>query len=412
MKILNAEEMRAADVHAITELKTPSLVLMENAATQVFEVLVRRDVSPATVAIACGKGNNGGDGLALARILHGRGWKPKVFLLAAANALTPDAAENWHRAVRSGVRCFENVYADSLALHLKDCDLVVDALFGTGLTKPLDGMNAAAVDSINHSGKEVYSIDVPSGVSSDTGELIGPAVQATVTVAIAALKHCHIFSPASGYCGETYVVDIGIPIPETSNINVVRCRDVAGLFPNRVPDSNKGTYGHAVVLAGSTGKSGAAFLVGKSALRAGAGLVTVMSPANVQPIVATLGPEIMTRPAAGNPDFFSTEAEVDVLGFVSGKSVVTMGPGIGTEDSTFSLIREIIPSIDTPLVLDADALNLLSREPSILKQRKPWTTLITPHPGKWHVFLERISPLCRKIASDQLKSLPRKWVAW
>jgi ADP-dependent NAD(P)H-hydrate dehydratase / NAD(P)H-hydrate epimerase len=382
MKILNADEMRAADAHAIEDLKIPSLVLMENAATCVAEVLVKRDVPPSTLAIVCGKGNNGGDGLALARILNGRGWKPKVFLLAAAEELKADPAENWSRAVRSGVRCFEKVTPESLSQRLKDCDLVVDALFGTGLTKSLEGSNAFAVEILNQSGKEIIAIDVPSGLSSDTGEVIGPCVKAEVTVALASLKYCHVFAPACGYCGETYVVDIGIPVTEGCTVNIVRSRDVASLFPKRFPDSNKGSYGHVVVIAGSTGKSGAAYMVGKAALRAGAGLVTVVTPANVQSIVASLGTEIMTKAAAGDPDFFSTEAEVDVLGFVVDKNVVALGPGMGTEEATFSLLREIVPSIDALLVIDADGLNLLSRDISILKQRKPQTTLLTPHPGE------------------------------
>lgn len=382
MKILNAEQMRSADNHAIEDLKIPSVVLMESAATRVAEVLVKRDVSPCTVAIACGKGNNGGDGLALARILNAHGWKPKVFLMGPAGALKADPAENWARAVRAGVRCFENVAPDGLAQHLKDCDIVVDALFGTGLTKALEGMNAAAVEALNQCGKPIFAIDVPSGLSSDTGEVIGPAVKAGVTVALAALKYCHVFSPACEFCGETYVVDIKIPTEDKSTIDIVLSSTVASLFPERNPDSNKGSYGHAVVIAGSAGKSGAAYMVGKAALRAGAGLVTVVSPASVQPVVAGLGPEIMTRSAAGHPDFFSAEAEVDLLGFAVNKDVVALGPGIGTEETTFSLLREIIPSIDAPLIIDADGLNLIARDLSIVKQRKPLTTLLTPHPGE------------------------------
>ena len=396
MKILDAKQMRAADAHAIGTLKIPSLVLMENAATRVAEILVKRDVAPCTVAIACGKGNNGGDGLALARILNSHGWKPKVFLMSPAASLKADPAENWNRAVRSGVRCFENVTPEGLALHLKDCDIAVDALFGTGLTKALDGPNAMAVEALNQCGKEVYSIDVPSGLSSDSGLVPGPAVRASVTVALAALKYCHVFSPASKLCGETYVADIEIPTDDRSTINIVRSTEVASLFPVREPDGNKGTYGHAMVIAGSSGKSGAAYMVGKAALRAGAGLVTVMSPSAVQPIVATLGPEIMTRSAAGNPDFFNTEAEVDILGFAVDKDVVAFGPGIGTDDSTFSLLREIIPAIDAPLIIDADGLNLVARDPSILKQRKPATTLLTPHPGEMARLLKTDVPAVQK----------------
>lgn len=386
MNVLNAEQMRTADAHAIEVLKIPSLTLMENAAAQVVRVLIERNVQPKRLAVVCGKGNNGGDGMAVARRLKDNGWDPTILLLARGADLKADPAVNWERAVNSGVRCVEIADAVQLEQHLADCEIVIDAIFGTGLAKPTEGFYSEAIQRINRFGKEVISIDVPSGVSSDTGMLPGPAVRANVTVALAALKHCHVLTPACKMCGETYVVDIGIPAEST--IKVVRQAEVKSLFPHRPVDGHKGTFGHAAVIAGSTGKSGAAYMSGKAALRAGAGLVTVLSPSRVQPIVATLGPEIMTQPAAGDPDRFSPEAGEGLHAFLADKRGVAIGPGIGTEESTFALFRQIVPRIQSALVIDADGLNLLARDKTLLNERKASSTILTPHPGEMARLLQ------------------------
>ncbi len=380
MYVLNSDEMRAADAHAIQDLGIPSLVLMENAAARVADVIVARNPMPRPLCVVCGKGNNGGDGMATARLLQQRGWSPVVLLLGRAKDLKADPAENWSRAIDAGVSCRELEDVSALESCLSDSDLVIDALFGTGLSKPLDGIFSGAVQKINQSGKEVISIDVPSGVSSDSGELLGPAIRAQVTVALAALKYCHVLSPACRMCGETYVVDIGIPA--TSTTSIVHSDDLRRLLPHRKPDSHKGSFGHAAVVAGSTGKSGAAYMAGKAALRSGAGLVTVISPSAVQPVIATLGPEIMTEPAPGNPNYFDTKAGVDVLRLLEGKSAVAIGPGMGTAEDTKAFFQQIVPEIRCALVIDADGLNLAARDLSVLRKRKPLSTLLTPHPGE------------------------------
>ncbi len=385
MYVLNAEEMRAADTHAIQDLGIPSLVLMENAAAKVAEVVCARNPRPRPVCVVCGKGNNGGDGMAVARLLKQRGWNPVVLLLGRAGELKADPAENWRRAIEAGVPCLETEDLSVLESHLSDCDLVLDALFGTGLTKPLEGIFSNAVQKINHSGREVLSIDVPSGVSSDSGDLPGPAIRAHVTVALAALKYCHVLSPACRMCGETYVVDIGIPTKSATSI--VRKEDLYRALPHRKPDTHKGSYGHAVIVAGSTGKSGAAYMAGKAALRSGAGLVTVVSPSEVQPVIATLGPEIMTEPSQGNPKYFDTKAGVDVLRILEGKSAVAIGPGIGTAEDTKAFFQQIVPAVRCVLVIDADGLNLAARVMSVLRKRKPLSTLMTPHPGEMATLL-------------------------
>lgn len=380
MNILNAEQMQAADAHAIHDLGILSLTLMENAASEVVKVIVERYPEKRRVLVVCGKGNNGGDGLAVARLLKLRGWDASAVLLGRSTELKADPANNFARAVAMQVSVKESTDAALLQMRLVDSELVVDAIFGTGLTRAAEGPYAQAIEAINASGKTVVAIDVPSGLSSDTGARIGPAVIAQATVVLAALKHCHVLAPACVCCGELYVRDIGIPTE--SPVALIDSRDVAALLPNRFADGHKGTFGHALVIAGSNGKAGAAYLCGKAALRAGAGLVTVAAPSRAQLAVASYGPEIMTESVAGNPDFFSPEAFSELIVLAGNKSVVAIGPGIGTHQETLALFQRLVVEVEAPLVIDADGLNLLASDRSILRKRKARATILTPHPGE------------------------------
>lgn len=397
MNILTGREMQEADRHAIEVLKIPSIQLMENAAAAVVRVVRKRHPSPKSVAVVCGKGNNGGDGMAVARLLQQGGWQARVLLLDRSADLKPDPAANWKRAAEAGVTCMENVNPVGLARHLSESDLVLDALFGTGLTKPLEGRHAEAVEAVNRSKRETGAIDVPSGLGSDSGELIGPAVRAAWTVALAALKYCHVMEPAREFCGTVYAADIGIPVK--SQLTLVRRGEAASGFPLRQAHANKGTFGHAVIVAGSTGKSGAAYMAGKSALRAGAGLVTVASPAIVQPAIAAHGPEIMTLPVAGDPHCFTPECVTELLRFLEDKQALAVGPGMGQQPETLDFLRDLLSRCALPAVLDADALNLAAREPSMLAQRKPETTVLTPHPGEMARLLNTTTPA---VQSDRV----------
>jgi NAD(P)H-hydrate epimerase len=380
MNILNAGQMRAADAHAIHDLGIPSMTLMENAASEVVKVIVERYPEKCRVLVVCGKGNNGGDGLAVVRLLKLRGWDASAVLLGKSSELKADPASNFARAIAMQVLVKESTDAALLQMRLVDSDLVVDAVFGTGLARAAEGAYAQAIEAINASGKTVVAIDVPSGLSSDTGARIGPAVIAHTTVVLAALKYCHVLAPACSYCGDVYVRDIGIPTE--SSVTLIGSREVAALLPNRIADGHKGTFGHALVIAGSKGKAGAAYLCGKAALRAGAGLVTVASPSGAQPAVASYGPEIMTESVAGHPDFFSAEAFSGLMELARDKNVVAIGPGVGTHTETLALFRKLIGEVEAPIVIDADGLNLLATDRSILLKRKPATTILTPHPGE------------------------------
>lgn len=369
--ILTAEQMRAADEHAIHDLQIPSLTLMENAALRVVDVVLPGNPQPRETLVVCGKGNNGGDGLAVARLLKSKGWNPKLLLIGKASELKADPAENWKRAMEAGVSCMEDPAAAQLEALLPGSDLVIDALFGTGLTKPLEGIYSTAVQKVNHAGKLVISIDVPSGLSSDSGALIGPAIKATITVVLAACKFCHVLAPACKMCGEIFVADIGIPTKST--INVVRSQDILRVLPFRPVDSNKGTYGHSVVIGGSDGKVGAPYMCGKSALRCGAGLVTIACPPGVQSLVASYSPEIMTMGA---------EDADALIPFLEAKSAIAIGPGMGTDRGSAGLFLEVVRNVECALVIDADGLNHLAKDLSVLRHRKTSGTILTPHPGE------------------------------
>jgi hydroxyethylthiazole kinase-like uncharacterized protein yjeF len=369
--VLTADEMRAADTHAIEDLRRPSLTLMENAANSVVRLILKCHPTPVETLVICGKGNNGGDGMATARLLKAGGWNAKLVLIGDVNGLKSDPAENWKRALDSGMPCIvdpDGMKVDSL---LKESELIVDALFGTGLTKPLEGVYSMVVQKINHSGKRVIAIDLPSGLNSDSGSLLGPAVRATQTIALAALKYSHVQSPACRMCGEIYVADIEIPTDSTTNI--VRSQDISRILPHRPPDSNKGTYGHAVIIGGSPGKYGAPYMSGKSALRCGAGLVTLACPSVVQAVVAAYGPELMT---------FAADEPSGLISFLKEKNAVAIGPGMGTDAAGALLFREVVASVESALVIDADGLNHLAKDISVLGQRKPLSTILTPHPGE------------------------------
>ena len=394
MYVLTAGQMREADTRAIQELKIPSLTLMENAAARVAEIILRKNAGPSRTLVVCGKGNNGGDGLAIARILKRYGWNVKVLLIGQSDDLKEDPAENWARALAAAVPCTEDPDGFEIEREIAESELIVDALFGTGLVKPLTDIHSSVVQKINRSGKEVVSVDVPSGLSSDSGLVLGPAIKATTTVALAALKHCHIVSPASKMCGEIHVVDIGIPAGSAAC--VVRSSDIRPVLPHRSADSHKGAFGHSVIIAGSMGKTGAAYLSAKSALRCGAGLVTIACPSAVQAVVAAYGPEIMTV-AADDP----SDAAVLLLD----KTAVAIGPGLGTSDEARQLVQSVVAQYQGPLVIDADGLNHIAQDLKAIENRRISSTILTPHPGEMARLLNTDTATVQKQRQDMAQKL-------
>lgn len=392
MKILTSREMREIDRTAIDEIGIPGTVLMENAGLRVVRALRSRfpRFQAERIVVVAGKGNNGGDGFVVARHLFNSGARPEVLLLAAKDEVKGDAAVNLAVAARSGVPVIEvrtsSDWAKARAKVLR-ATVLVDAMFGTGLLKPLDGLFALAVRDMNRSAAFKLAVDIPSGLSSDTFETAGPCVEADLTVALAAPKIAHIFPPAAEHVGELVVAPIGIPPflfdRAELKLELVEERAVRPFFRKRKKDTHKGSYGHLLVIAGSLGKTGAAALAGRAALRTGAGLVTVATAQSVLAIVARSMAELMTEPLEETPaKTIAREALPRALKLAVGKSAVLVGPGLSTDPSTAGFVAGFLPAVKVPAVVDADGLNIIAEDPDILRRlRAP--AVLTPHPGEF-----------------------------
>lgn len=412
MKILTSREMREIDRTAIVDIGIPGVVLMENAGLQVVRAIREFFPGPegAPVLIVAGKGNNGGDGFVVARHLANAGGRPEVLLLASKGEVKGDAATNLGIAVKSGIPVTEvRTPADWKRARNKvfQAAIIVDAVFGTGLLKSLDGLYALVVADINKARGFKAAVDIPSGLSADTFELIGPCVEADLTVALAAPKIAHIFPPAADCVGELVVAAIGIPPflldrPELK-LELVDEEAVLPFFKPRKKDSHKGTYGHLLALCGAVGKTGAAVLAGKAALTMGAGLVTVATAESALPIVARSAAELMTEPLAETKKkTISREAQPRAVELLEGKNAILIGPGISTDPSTAEFVRGLLPKLRIPAVIDADALNIIASDPDILRRlRRP--AVLTPHPGEFARLTGRTVP---EVLKNRLAMTP------
>lgn len=380
--------MQAIDQQAIDGFGIPGITLMENAGVGVVRELQKSfpDLSCKRIFIFCGQGNNGGDGFVIARHLFNLGSEVRVLLAGKLSDLKGGAETNANSAQKIGVT-IDEINPDNLNRHehkLRHCDIIIDAVFGTGLNKPITGFIEKVIDKINLSEKFVASVDINSGVDSDSGQLIGPYVKSDLTLALAHWKQSHFLHPAAGVMGEVRLIDIGIPAKacEDQNIQVHQSEegDIKSYFQKRDPNSHKGSYGHVLVLAGSRGKGGAAGLTALAVLRAGAGLCTLALPDSSQKAFEVHPMEVMTVPLPETANgTLSLKAKESILDLLEGKSVVAIGPGISTDAETVALIGELLPLIKCPLVLDADALNALSLHKNWLKELPP-ETVLTPHP--------------------------------
>lgn len=385
--VLDSKQMRAADRAAIRG-GIPQLTLMENAARGIADVVASRFPLWRRIVVVCGPGNNGGDGLAAARLLARRGRSVRVFTLRDPATYRGAGEVNAKRARDAGL-VLEALSAGrgvrALSKAAAEADGVVDALFGTGLDRPLTGLAARAVSAINAAGRPVVAADVPSGLRSDTAVVRGVSVEAAVTVALAAPKVCHAFPPARRRCGEVVVHDIGIPAAklarQSHRLYLATADAVRALLPPRDPAGHKGDFGRIAVVAGSRGKAGAAVLAARGALRGGAGTVTVFGPLPVGDAVVAVLPEAMTESLASESGAVATEAVADLVGRLEAFDVAVIGPGLGTSKGTVSVVRDVVGRLDRPVVLDADGLNAFAEDVRRLARRRA-PTVLTPHPGE------------------------------
>lgn len=391
MRILTADQMREADRRTIEDIGIPSLVLMENAGRQVVAAMESffQDLAERRVAVVGGKGNNGGDGFVVARTLHQRGVDVSVFLVGQVGEIKGDARINLEILGRLGMTVVEVADEGQWELHFSEIsghDLIVDAMFGTGLKSALSGLYETVIGDINGSGIPVVAIDLPSGLSADTPDVIGDCIEATVTVTLGAPKLPLILPPAEQKSGEVVIADIGIPAEVIETLEGPRVelltRDyVRALISPRAADAHKGDFGRVLIVAGSRGKTGAAVLAAQGALRSGAGLVTVATPRGAVPIVAAHSPEYMTEALEetldGTVDYSAAE---HVLALTA--DVMVVGPGLGRGEAVTTFVRELLDKTEIPLIFDADALNAFADEPAALVGREGRDLIITPHPGE------------------------------
>jgi ADP-dependent NAD(P)H-hydrate dehydratase / NAD(P)H-hydrate epimerase len=391
MRVLNTRQMRDADRRTIEEIGIPSIVLMENAGRQAVAAMEAAfdDLASSQVGVLCGRGNNGGDGFVVARTLLQRGVDVGVFLLGNVSEVSGDARINLEILGRIGLAVVEITTAQEWELHateIAECDVLVDAILGTGFRGQLTGLLETVVADVNALGVPVVAIDLPTGVSADSHTLEGTAMEASMTITLGAPKIPLVFPPADTHGGDLVIADIGIPYPvfdelEGDYLELLTRERMREIVPSRAAESHKGDFGRVLVIAGSVGRTGAAHLAALGALRSGAGLVTIATPRSCVPIIAAMAPEYMTEgldeTASGTIDYSAIDRVLDLKA-----DVIAVGPGLGQAPGTSAFVQALLERAGVPLVLDADALNAFVGEPERLMGRDGVDVIITPHPGE------------------------------
>jgi hydroxyethylthiazole kinase-like uncharacterized protein yjeF len=388
MLLVTAEESRRLDALTIAS-GTPGGVLMDRAAAGAASVLLERfpHVRRRSVVVCAGKGNNGGDGFVMARLLRRKGVRAEVWLLGRSEEVRGDAARALASARRARVPITTVRTSGDLTRlqdRLSSSALVIDAIFGTGLNATVQGLHADVVHLLNSSGVPIFAVDMPSGLHADRGAPLGVAIQAEATATFGFAKIGQVIHPGVEHVGTLAVVDIGIADDAVAQVcpdtHLLEMADAGALVPARVAEAHKGTCGHVLVIAGSLGHTGAALLAAHAACRVGSGLTTLAGPASLNTIFASGVPEVMTAPL-GDRDGFLEFRPAEMRRLLEGKSAVVVGPGLGTHEATEQLTRFLLTESGLPLVLDADALTCVARDVATLGVGSG-RTILTPHPGE------------------------------
>jgi NAD(P)H-hydrate epimerase len=416
MKIVTAQEMQLLDRRTMEEYGVPGLILMENAGLGVLREMSHQygDLTRRIITVIAGQGNNGGDGFVLARHLHQQGVRVKVYLLGQKNRVKGDARVNLLIYEKIGGELRELAGPKIAGEEFKEIesslhrsDVIVDAIFGTGLTNTRPALSEQIYSQIitlmNESTRPIVAVDIPSGITSDTGEVLGNAVRANLTVTFGLPKRGHYLYPGAAHRGVLRVVDIGIPKSLVKEIpcalTLLTPEEIRQGLPARPLDAHKGNFGHALVVGGSVGKTGAAAMAAQAALRVGAGLVTLAIPSSLNPIMEQKLTEVMTVPLPETSgQTLSLAAEKALMDLAQEKSVVILGPGLSTHPETQELVRKLLHALRLPIVLDADGVNALTGHTDLLTQVKT-KLVLTPHPGEMARLLGMTS---QKVQSDRL----------
>ena len=413
MYLVTSREMREMDRKTIEEFGLPGQLLMENAGRKALDMLFERFPERVSkkIGILVGPGNNGGDGLVMARYLLQMGKKVTTFVLTSRDKIKGDALSNLILLEtlcqqKKGNHLFfipDNDTFERFKARICRQDLFVDGMLGTGLNTPVRGFFKEVITAVNATNCPILSLDIPSGLDADTGMPLGVCIKATATATFGFAKAGLFLGEGRQFSGHLGIMDIGIPdyiaTQPPPQLQVTEAPCIAPLFPPRPPHDHKGNWGHVLIIAGSRGKSGAAILAANAAVAAGTGLVTLGIPQSINDIVETATLEAMTAPLDSAGKAHLTLAALDpLLELSQDKSALALGPGLGTHEETQKLVTALVKESNRPLVLDADGLNCIAHDPSLLKQRKAPTTL-TPHPGE----MARLTGLSsREIQADRL----------
>ena len=351
-----------------------SMVLMERAAFCVAEKIIANESVDSKIIAVCGCGNNGGDGIAVARILHEKGYDVCIFIAGSKDNATVETSKQIEIARKSGIR-FTN------DMEFSEYNIVIDAIFGIGLSREVSGIYAKIIDCINNiTGKVIYSVDVPSGVCVDNGKIMGKAIHADYTITFGLNKIGLMLYPANDYCGKIYVEDIGFPkvvieevLSKYNNYLYYKDINVKDILPIRINNSNKGTYGKILVVAGGYNMAGAAVLSAKAAYKSGAGLVKIFTCEENRTIIQSSVPEAILQTYSRDD---IKEINIKLMEAVEWADCIVIGPGIGVNDISKELVSVILKSLDKPVILDADALNIISASDDLFLREN---IIITPH---------------------------------
>ncbi|WP_293446307.1 NAD(P)H-hydrate dehydratase [Persephonella sp.] len=412
MKLLKAREMAFADENTIKLTGIPSLVLMENAGRTASQIILDRLDFRSAVVVA-GTGNNGGDGLVIARYLLLAGKDVKVFILSdSTKKLSEDNKKNLeiYETFGGSVSLIGEDKLRKMINPLKEADITIDAIFGTGFTPPVRGYREKAIHLINRYSKKVVAVDIPSGLSTDTGKIEGIHTKADITITFAYPKPAHILYPVCEYCGDVYVVDISIDRQYLKAINRYLLEPSDIKLPVRKKNSHKYTYGHLLVIGGSKGKTGAVIMASKSATASGSGLVTAVVPEELDGIFENALIEEMTIPVHSKDGMFGRNSVKQIKQIIkNGKfTSIAVGMGMSVNQNTTEIIRELL-KVKMPLVIDADGLNnlsLIDNFKNLLKKRK-YPTVLTPHIGE----MSRLTGIKTKDISDNMEEVSKEFSA-
>jgi NAD(P)H-hydrate epimerase len=388
MKVVTAHTMQQTDKQAIEECGISGLDLMESAGQHCVNEILSSFGPLGNAVVIAGKGNNGGDGYVIARHLCLAGWSVTVTILAERSSISGDAAVNLDRLPQDTVSyCpIEGQLSSRHMDVISQADLVVDAMLGTGLRSDVSGVYREAIEIINAAGRPIMAVDIPSGIHGTTGRVLGNAVRASVTVTFAFAKLGHVLYPGAEYTGRLVVADIGIPphlMEAAPGYDLLNDDFIRPMLRRRDRQAHKGQFGHCLVVAGSTGRTGAAALSANSAVRAGSGLVTLAVAESLHSILETKTTEVMTVPLPdSNSGSITSSAFPAIEKLLEGKDALALGPGLGRRPGTTALVQTIVESVALPMVIDADGLNALADDITILRRKKSASIILTPHPGE------------------------------